>query len=326
MMILGSTGLCGTVTSSSDAPALPKAIGAWTKAGTPRVIDAKTIFEYMDGAGEMYLAFGFDRLEVTEYKAADKPGALTVEVYFMKSPADAFGLLSQDWGGEPVKLTPGKPNPPGSIAPAVRALYGGGLLRLCAGPLYARITAERETPASREAVIALGKAVAIGREFTAEPVLLDGLPSNVDPHWTLRRDRLGYFRSHLVLNSLFYLSHKNILDLGLDTEGVVAPYENGTGAPSAGRFHLLVIHYPTGGRARQALEHFIKGYLPEAAVRAAAAAKPDVVKVEDGWAGLGAKGEYLVLVMGSPDRETAAKAWAAVRIDQLPKEVDHEKK
>ena len=57
----------GKMTESK--PALPKTVGPWTRPGSPRLITAKTIFDYMDGAGELYLGYRFDHLEVYEYKA-----------------------------------------------------------------------------------------------------------------------------------------------------------------------------------------------------------------------------------------------------------------
>ena len=103
----------------------PKAVGSWTRPDAARIIDASNIFEYMNGAGELYLAYGFDRLEVYEY-TSDQQDSILVELYFMKTSDDAFGLLSMDWGGEPIANHPAKPFPsnPG-VAPPVRALYGG---------------------------------------------------------------------------------------------------------------------------------------------------------------------------------------------------------
>src|SRR5512144_522848 len=48
---------------------LPKTIGGWTRAGEPRKITSKTIFDYMDGAGELYIGYRFDHLDVFEYSS-----------------------------------------------------------------------------------------------------------------------------------------------------------------------------------------------------------------------------------------------------------------
>ena len=103
---------------------LPKTIGVWTRSDSTRMIDSSNIFDYMNGAGELYLAYGFDHLEVYEYKA-DQQDSILVEVYVMNTSDDAFGLLSQDWSGDPVTLpTPALKSKP-TVAPPNRALYGG---------------------------------------------------------------------------------------------------------------------------------------------------------------------------------------------------------
>ena len=102
---------------SGTTTKLPKQLGRWTLVGSPRRIDSETIFDYMNGAGELYLAYHFHHLTVAEYGDTDD-NRILVEVYKMKGPNDAFGLLSMDWGGEPVVLH----EPP---APAPRCPCGG---------------------------------------------------------------------------------------------------------------------------------------------------------------------------------------------------------
>jgi hypothetical protein len=124
---------------------LPKQAGLWTRSDAPRRITADTIFDYMDGGGELYLGYRFDHLDVYEYKADDASrGTVLVELYWMQTSDDAFGLLSTDWTGQAVTLGP----PPGPTAhtgmntvPPHHGLYGAGLLRLWSGNLFARVLA-----------------------------------------------------------------------------------------------------------------------------------------------------------------------------------------
>jgi hypothetical protein len=51
---------------------LPKRAGPWVRPDQPRRITEDTIFDYMDGAGQLYLAYRFGHLEVYEYSAPDK--------------------------------------------------------------------------------------------------------------------------------------------------------------------------------------------------------------------------------------------------------------
>jgi len=287
---------------------LPQTVGAWTQPNSPQIINSDNIFKYMNGAGELYIGYRFDHLEVFEYQS-QKHDTLLVELYFMETPDDAFGLLSLDWGGDSVsfKRPPAHETRP-VIAPSSRALYGGGLLRMSADHLYARVMAPRETPASKQAVLALGEAIVSSQKRYPEPKILKNLPIQIDSGWKLRRDRLSYFRSYLVLNSIYYLSGENILDLDHATEGVLAPYEHAFDAGEQNRPSLLLIKYENSARSRKALTHFFSTYLPEHKNRFttdSATKTPNFFQVEDGWLGCQSIDRYVVIVFESPDSQTA---------------------
>ncbi|NIO04338.1 MAG: hypothetical protein GTN74_06895 [Proteobacteria bacterium] len=297
-----------TAKMEQDKPDLPKTVGVWTRPDSPRVVDGTTIFKYMNGAGELYLGYRFDHLEVYEY-AADGQDNILVELYFMKTSDDAFGLLSQDWGGEPVTLSQ-SPLSKAKLTPAssVSALYGKGLLRVWSDDIYARVMAYRETPESKEAVLSLGRAMTANRKNSSPPRLLNILPDTIDSAWRLRRDRISYFRSFLVLNSLYYLSHQNILGLDLSTEAVTAPYERVTSTENRERVQLLVVKYRDPARARHALEQFQEAYLPEHKkdfVSGSMAENPNFFKIEDGWLGYKLYDKRIALVFECPDQGSA---------------------
>jgi hypothetical protein len=288
---------------------LPKTIGVWTRPDSTRIIDSSNIFDYMNGAGELYLAYGFDHLEVYEYTTADQQDGILVEVYVMKTSNDAFGLLSMDWGGEPVAIhsSPSFQDIP-TVAPRTRALYGGGLLRLWADTIYARVMAYRETSESKKAVLSLGLKIAADRKISAEPEILNILSQTMDSDWKLRKDRIGYFCSHLVLNSLYYLSHQNILNLDHSTEAVTAAYENIADAGTARGVQILFVKYATAKKAQKALNDFHNAYLREhqKGVGPGVSEKTtNFFKIEDGWLGYTLNGVYLGFVFECPNRESA---------------------
>jgi len=307
---------------------LPKTVGVWNRPDSPRLIHSENIFKYMNGAGELYLGYRFRHLEVFDYTSADQ-GTILVELYFMENADDAFGLLSLDWGGEPVSFD----DAPAAISnqsftASTRALYGGGLLRLWSDYIYARIMAERETPASKEAVFALGKAIAAGTQYPPEPTLVKLLPLEIDTVWKLRVDRLSFFRSHLVLNSIYYLSHENILDLDLSAEAVSAPYQTILDSGDPKRSQLLLVQYENTERARQALNRFHDAYLPgnkkEKTVETAADS-PSLFKLEDGWMGYKLIGRHIAIVFESPGPESARAILQKNESNLLKKGGDHEK-
>jgi len=284
-------------------PELPQKVGTWTRPDAPRLIDAKNIYAYMDGAGELYVGYRFRSLEVFDYKGRG-PEKILVEIYYMATPDDAFGLLSLDWGGEAVALDGSTPAGPG-VSPAhpPAALYGKGLLRLRAGRLYARVLASRETPATRKAVLALGRAIAAGRRPGPVPGLIRRLPRDIGPDWKLRPDRVSFFRSYLVLNNIFYVSHTNILDLDHSVEAVMAVYEKTGGQPRR-RIHFLVVKYDSTDLAAKAVKHFQGAYLPEHKGRGGPAAI-QTFKIEDGWLAYRLKNRYALIVFQAPDQDLA---------------------
>jgi hypothetical protein len=276
---------------------LPHSAGGWTLSGAPKKVEPSAIFDYMDGAGELYLGYRFRFLEVYEYTHAGESDIL-VELYWMDSADDAYGLLSGDWGGEAVDLASVERQAAPSM---VRALYGAGLLRIWSGDLYARVMTYQESDTSKEAVLALGKAIAAGRPEGMAPWLVQRLPQAVGSAFALRTDRTVFLRSHLVLNSAYFLSSENLLDLGLDCEVAAGAYRRNSGAEAGKEVHVLLVRYPSDAAARKALAHFQRVYL---AGKSVGAEDRGMVRLEDGWAGFFLSGNELGLVFEAPDEQS----------------------
>jgi hypothetical protein len=294
----------------------PSSVFEWTLAGAASRVDSTNIFEYMDGAGELYLGYRFDRLDAFTYRAQDRPDIL-LEIYFMKSPDDAFGLLSQDWGGEPAVLNDTvPPGPQEGIVPGSRALYGAGLLRVWSGDLYLRIMANEETPESRAAVFELGRRLVRGRPEPPCPDLINAFPEaaggwRIDP-WSVR-----YLRSRHVLNSVYFVSYKNILRLDRSVGAVTATYGIPSNSPEKRRCPVFILRYPDAAAAVKALAEFHAAYFPEHAAEApqcAADASQRITDnvlrlypVEGGWAGYRLHGQFGILVFECPDQDTGTR-------------------
>jgi len=315
-------------TMQESKPTLPKTVGLWTRPDSPKLVTAKNIFDYMDGAGELYIGYRFDHLEYYEYKAQNQNGIL-VELYFMKTSDDAFGLLSLDWEGErvelagdsvemagktekmaaePVRLSKSlrsKAAREGSSWP--RALYGEGLLRLWSDTIYARIMAHQETLESKKAVLAIGRSIIKDRGNPPPPKLLKKLPNSFPEDWMLGKDRTSYFRSYLVLNSIYYLGQENMLNLDLNSEAVTSPYEKKDSGGEK-RVHFLLLQYPGNKQARQALGHFHKVYLPEHPIFFQSDSSGEISNIfliEDGWLGYKIKDNTIAFIFECPDQKTA---------------------
>jgi hypothetical protein len=285
----------------------PETINGWVAEGPPVRIDRTTIFDYLDGGGELYLAYKFEGLLVCRY-TKEPDNEIVVEIYQLENPDEAFGLLSLDWTGEPVTLSPGQPaqteNP---VSLDHTALYGEGLLRARTGNLYLRILASRETPDARKTILELGSIIAGKNQVQSVPAILGVIEARPESGWKIRREKTAYFHFHLVLNSLYYLSHGNILNLNHSTDGLFVSLEKKDSPP--GRLtRLLVFSYPDSQAAQSALDSFVRSYLPEKKVAIEARPvqeKNGTARVEDGWLGWRLSRNFLALVFECPEQESA---------------------
>ena len=312
---------------------LPRQAGPWTRGDTPKLVTERTIFDYMDGAGELYLAYRFDHLDVFEYSAPDRSlGTITVELYWMKGPDDAFGLLSTDWGGEPIGLAGRTADDVhatgGALArstqdahaavPPRSALYGGGLLRFRSGNLYGRVMATRESPQARAQVLALAESIVKARPGTDHPPeILSKVPARLSGGLVVRPDRTCFFRSHLVLNSMYYLAPGDILGLGPTVDAVTTEYR--PDAQGARPVRLVQIRYSSAGAAAPALRSFLASYVPASARPAAAGSGSGTAQAEAGWVGWASRDRWLAIVLDASDRN-AAKDLATAALAALARE------
>jgi hypothetical protein len=223
-------------------PKIPDQVLDWKASGEDAVYDRKTLYDYMDGGAEVYLAFDFRRVFVRKYADA-AANEIVLDVYDMGSPAEAFGMFSCD-----------RQDPAAGIGQGSE--YGLGLLRFWRGRYFVSITVAGDEDKAEKAVLDLGKAVVplLGPDG-APPALLAALPAE-----GLKADRVSYFHDHVHLSNRYYVSSENVLGLDAKTECAFGEYAL-AGRESA---RLLVVRYPTAERARAAEASFRKAFLPAA--------------------------------------------------------------
>jgi hypothetical protein len=123
--------------AAADDASLPKVDG-WTQAGESRTFGRDNLYEYVDGAAELFLSLNFKELRVADYTNG-RGGTMTVEVYRHASPLDAFGIYSQECPREGDYLRVGAE---GYLAlPYLNLLMGDAYVKLSADGLGER-TAE----------------------------------------------------------------------------------------------------------------------------------------------------------------------------------------
>jgi hypothetical protein len=221
--------------------ALPERIEAWTAVPEDRFFDDQTIFDYIDGAGEVYRAYNMKSCLSRRYAA---PGQLDIvlDIFDMGSSSDAFGVFTHDRDGEELRIGQG-------------ALYRPGWLSFWKDHFFVSIYAQEETEPAERAVRGLGAKV-------AELIPSDGtLPSIISslPVDGLVSRSVRYLHHPVVLNYHYYVSDENILNIGPRTEAALAEYQRGEG-----RALLLLVSYPDASEAQEAFTRFFTDFLPDA--------------------------------------------------------------
>ena len=198
------------------------------------------------------------------------------------------------------------------VVPPHDALYGGGLLRFWSGNLYGRLMASRESPESRAQVLAIARAIVKERPANGRPpAILSRIPVRLGERLVLRSDRTCFFRSHYVLNSVYYLAPDDVLGLGPAVDATVSEYRPaGTGGTPV---RLVQALYPSADAAAAALRTFRKQYVPVPAGQVGETPASAAANADGKWVGWAAAGRSLAIVIDAPgERDATDLASAAL--------------
>jgi len=255
---------------------LPDEVGGWRAVGVATYYDAESIYSYIDGLAEVYIAYGMRRCLARRYQGPEGEADVFVDIFEMASPEDAFGVSTHDRDGEAADV-------------GNDGLIRYGWLSFWKGPFFVSIYAENESAASREAVMELGRVVDNALpESGVRPAIVDRLPRS-----GLDQRSVRFLRSHQILNNNVYISEENLLRLGPDVSAALGRYRRNGAAG-----HLLVVEYRADAESQAALQSFADGRL---------GGLPDEpVEVQgEGWFAVGRNGNRIVAVLAADTRELA---------------------
>ncbi len=264
--------------------ALPKQIQGWGAEPNDRFFDDETIFDYINGAGEVYRAYNMRKCLSRRYTIPKGP-AIVLDIFDMRTSEDAFGVFTHDQDGESVDVGQG-------------GLYRSGLLSFWKDRFFVSIYMEEESAAAENAVRGLAKEVAalISHEGP-KPQILSLLPQK-----GLQTKTIRYLHHHVLLNNHFYFADENILNLAPDTKAALADYKRGKENAK-----LLLVQYPDRKKAAKAHRNFLNDYLPEAS-------STGPVQIEDTkWSATALKRELLVIILEADSQGLAASLMKEVR-------------
>jgi hypothetical protein len=258
---------------------LPGETDDWVKSGEPETYDCKDLFDYMDGGAELYLAYDFQTLVMQRYlsDSADpvKKNSITIEIYQMNSSPDAYGLFSFDQEGEMVGL-------------GQKGVYRYGLLKFWKDKFFVRILGSQTN--LKETIFKFG--ADIDKKMKTEgkpPDILSKIPKD-----NLIPNSDHFFHKQILLNNLYFLSDKNLLDLSDKTDCLLADFKFDEQI-----LRLLLIEYADSKKAQNAYEEFNEFYLKNEASK-----KNKIVEIEKGkLVGMDLEKNYLILVFEGTDKE-----------------------
>jgi hypothetical protein len=188
-----------TRSASPELAALvPKAAG-WFPVEAPRSYFPDNLFEYIDGAAESYLGYDFRELVVVDLEKKGTGATMTVEIYDMGLPVNAFGIFAAE------RYPENKP-----VALGELGYVEGESLNFLAGRFYVKMLAFGLGDGT---AAALGE---VGAKVAGAIKAGGGLPALV----------LAFPKDNLVARSEKYIK-KNFMGYEFLHDGYVAAYRSG---------------------------------------------------------------------------------------------------
>jgi len=274
---------------------LPEGKDGWVKLGKsagsigPETYDRKNLFDYIDGGAELYLAYDFQRLAVQRYSGYStdsvEKNLLTVEIYQMNSSVDAYGLFSFDQEGKIVNL-------------GQKAVYVDGLLKFWKDRFLVRILGTETN--LKEPILKFGAEIDQRIKTKGKlPDLLSKVPKD-----NLIPNSDHFFHEQILLNNLYFLYDKNILNLSDKTDCLLSDFKFGEQI-----LKLFLIKYPNHKGAKNSYESFSKFYLKNKASE-----KNKIIETEEGkLVGVELKKNYLILVFEGTEKKITLQLLDSVK-------------
>jgi hypothetical protein len=201
----------------------------WQTSGEAQQYGTEDLYALVNGQADAYYAYGFEKVTVLGYlHAGGTP--VRVEIWQLASPQGAFGLYTTFRSGSP---TDAGNEGDGSPGRRIDFWQDHHFVRLLASQ-----------PLADADLLALARAVAATLPpGGAVPALLSRLPpEGLDPRATL------YFHQEISIQDRLWLGGENHLQLGPDTEGLLATYDL-----AGQQAYLLLVLYPDAESARAGL-------------------------------------------------------------------------
>jgi hypothetical protein len=238
-IFLPAAGLPAAAPPEGANPPFPEMAG-WKLAGEIQTFSPANLYDYIDGAADLYLKYDFQELKLAEYEN-DRKASVTIEVYRHKTPVLAFGIYSQERLGNADYLAIG-----------TQGYAEKGILNFLAGESYVKMSGVDLGPTERAILTAFAEKVAekLGGKG-ALPAALSHFPAEgrkANSEKFIAREFLGYSFFRSAFTADYELSGRKFQLFLIETRDagecrdMVRAYLRQVGAPQdnpeEGRFRL----------------------------------------------------------------------------------------
>ncbi len=136
-------------------------VTGWKQPGEIQAFSPKTLYEYIDGAADLYLMYDFEELRVGEY-SNERKASVIVDVYRHKTPIHAFGIYSQERLPDANFINVG-----------AQGYIENNVLNFLTGSYYVKINSYNTGAEDQEILLTFAKKVAenLGEKGTLPPIL-----------------------------------------------------------------------------------------------------------------------------------------------------------
>ncbi len=267
------------------AQILPVEVNKWKAREKDQIFNSETIFDYINGAGEVYRSYNFKKLLARRYTREGQPDIIA-DLFDMGSSEDAFGVFTHDLEGEKTGI-------------GRDSVYKGGLLTFWKGRFYVSLYSEEETIQAKDTLYQLGEKISLSIKIEGKkPEMISFFPKG-----KIDEDRIRYFHNHLILNYHYYVSEENILFLDQKTNAALARCKGDDDEPLT----ILIVKYSKLEKMDKAYENFISVYMPDAV-------ELGIVQTENSkWTFIKKIKEFIVIVFDSPSPVSAKELLAVIK-------------
>ena len=195
----GIAGPIGVFASDWELFVFPEMKG-WKQSGEIQTFLPRTLYEYIDGAADLYLAYDFQELKTAEF-LNEKKASVIIDIYRHKTSTDAFGIYSAE-----------RPSDANFVDIGAQGYIEKDILNFLTGNYYVKMNSFKIGPEDQEGLITFARRVveSLGEKGSL-PGILSSFPEEgkkKDSEKFIAKKFLGYPFLYSAFTADYELSGK----------------------------------------------------------------------------------------------------------------------